>query len=116
MKFKPKAIVVSAIAAVSLMGCGKEAPPQRAAVIPGSPAELATKSGCLACHRADTKLVGPAYRDVAKKYTAADEAKLFDKVRKGGGGVWGPIPMPPNLAVKDDDLHTLIKWILAGAK
>lgn len=78
--------------------------------------DLATKSGCMACHAVDKKMVGPSYQDVSKKYTAADEAMLFDKVRKGGKGVWGQIPMPPNAAVKDDDLKTLIKWVLAGAK
>ena len=78
--------------------------------------DLATKSGCMACHAADKKLVGPAYQEVAKKYKAADEAKLVAKVKAGGKGVWGEIPMPPNAAVKDEDLKTLVKWILAGAK
>ncbi|MBK9022189.1 MAG: c-type cytochrome [Sulfuritalea sp.] len=78
--------------------------------------ELATKSGCMACHATDKKVVGPAYQEVAKKYKAGDEAMLMDKVRKGGKGVWGQIPMPPNAAVKDEDLKTLIKWILGGAK
>ena len=91
-----------------------------AGVLASAPAfaskELATKSGCLACHTVDKKLVGPAYQDVAKKYKASDEAMLIAKVRKGGSGVWGPIPMPPNAAVKDEDLKTLVKWILAGAK
>jgi cytochrome c len=78
--------------------------------------DLATKSGCMACHAVDKKLVGPSYQDVAKKYKASDEAMLMDKVRKGGKGVWGQIPMPPNAAVKDEDLKTLIKWVLGGAK
>lgn len=78
--------------------------------------DLATKSGCMACHQTDKKVVGPAYQDVAKKYTAKDEAMLVDKVIKGGAGVWGQVPMPPNAAVKPDDVKTLVKWILAGAK
>jgi cytochrome c len=78
--------------------------------------DLATKSGCMACHAVDKKLVGPSYQDVAKKYKASDEAMLMDKVRKGGKGVWGQIPMPPNAAVKDEDLKTLVKWVLGGAK
>jgi len=78
--------------------------------------ELATKSACLACHAVDKKLVGPAYQDIAKKYKASDEAMLVAKVKAGGKGVWGPIPMPPNAAVKDEDIKTLVKWILAGAK
>ncbi len=78
--------------------------------------DLATKSGCMACHAIDKKLVGPSYQDVAKKYKPADEAKLVEKVVKGGAGVWGTVPMPPNAAVKPDDVKTLVKWILAGAK
>ena len=91
-----------------------------AGVLASAPAfankDLATKSGCMACHAVDKKLVGPSYQDVAKKYKASDEAMLADKVKKGGKGNWGQIPMPPNAAVKDEDLKTLIKWVLAGAK
>ena len=78
--------------------------------------DLATKSGCMACHQVEKKVVGPAYAEVAKKYKPADEAKLVAKVKAGGSGVWGAIPMPPNAAVKDEDVKTLVKWILAGAK
>ncbi len=80
--------------------------------------DLAKKSNCMSCHQVDKKLVGPAYRDVAKKYAGQKdaEAKLFEKVKKGGKGVWGEVPMPPNAAVKDEDIKTLVKWILAGAK
>jgi cytochrome c len=53
---------------------------------------------------------------VAKKYKASDEAMLVAKVKAGGKGVWGQIPMPPNAAVKEEDVKTLVKWILAGAK
>ena len=91
-----------------------------AGVVASAPAfankDLATKSGCMACHAADKKVVGPSYQDVAKKYKASDEAMLIAKIRKGGSGVWGPIPMPPNATLKDEDLKTLVKWILAGAK
>jgi cytochrome c len=77
--------------------------------------ELAQKSGCTSCHAADKKIVGPAYKDVAAKYkgTKDAEAMLAEKVKKGGSGVWGPVPMPPNSFVRDDDLKTLVKWILA---
>jgi cytochrome c len=80
--------------------------------------ELAKKSNCMSCHQVDKKLVGPSYQDVAKKYAGQKdaEAKLFEKVKKGGKGVWGEVPMPPNAAVKDEDIKTLVKWILAGAK
>jgi len=77
--------------------------------------ELAKKHACFACHAVDKKLVGPAYKDVAAKYRGVKgaEAKLFEKVKKGGTGVWGQVPMPPNAAVPDADLHTLVKWILS---
>jgi cytochrome c len=80
-----------------------------------NPEELAKKSMCLACHSVDKKVVGPAYKEVAAKYKSdkTAEAKLIEKVKKGGSGVWGPVPMPPNSTVKDDDIKTLVKWILA---
>jgi cytochrome c len=89
-----------------------------ASVFAAGEKDLATKSGCLACHAVDKKLVGPAYQDVAKKYAGdkTAEAKLTEKVKKGGSGVWGAVPMPPNSAVSDKDIKTLVKWVLAGAK
>lgn len=74
---------------------------------------MAKKYNCLACHQVDKKLVGPAYKDIAKKYKGQDvKAKLAEKVKKGGSGVWGPIPMPPNPAVPDKDIKELVEWIL----
>ncbi len=80
--------------------------------------EMAKKYNCTACHSTDKKMVGPAYKDVAAKYKgdAAAVAKLSDKVKKGGSGVWGPVPMPPNPAVPDADVKALVEWVLAGAK
>ncbi|RLJ68373.1 c-type cytochrome [Sulfurisoma sediminicola] len=80
--------------------------------------DLAKKSNCMSCHTVDKKLVGPAYKDVAAKYAGkADAVKtLTAKVKAGGKGNWGEIPMPPNANVKDADIETLVKWILAGAK
>ena len=81
--------------------------------------DLAKKSNCMACHAVDKKVVGPAYQEVAKKYKPADEAKLVEKVMKGGVGAWGTVPMPPkggNAALTEADAKTLVKWILAGAK
>jgi len=78
--------------------------------------DLATKNGCMACHAVDKKLVGPSFQDIAKKYKAGDADKLAAKVKSGGSGVWGAIPMPPNAGIKDADIATLVKWILAGAK
>ena len=79
---------------------------------------LLQKSGCTACHAVDKKLVGPAYNDVAAKYKgdAGAAAKLADKVKKGGTGVWGPIPMPPNTNVSDADIKTMVAYVLALKK
>ena len=79
-------------------------------------AKLAQQKQCLACHTVDKKLVGPAYKDVAKKYKGDKTAKdkLIKKVKTGGSGVWGPVPMPPNSPkVKDADIKTLVEWVLA---
>ncbi len=86
--------------------------------IAGPELDLAKAKNCMACHTVDKKVVGPAYKDVAKKYAGQKdaEAKLIAKVKAGGKGVWGEIPMPPNTPVKDEDIKTLVKWILAGAK
>jgi cytochrome c len=74
---------------------------------------LARKHNCLACHQVDKKVVGPAYREIAKKYKGQNvAAKLQEKVKRGGQGVWGPVPMPPNAAVPDGDIKTLVEWIL----
>jgi cytochrome c len=77
--------------------------------------ELAKKHNCLACHAVDKKIVGPSYKEVAAKYRGdkTAEAKLFEKVKKGGVGVWGQIPMPPNATVPDEDIKALVKWILS---
>ncbi len=77
---------------------------------------LAQKSGCLACHSIDKKVLGPSYKDIAAKYKGdkAAEAKLVAKVKTGGSGVWGPMPMPANSPqVKDDDIKTIVQWILS---
>ncbi len=76
---------------------------------------LATAKNCMACHAVDKKLVGPAYKEVAKKY-AGDKAaadKLAAKVMKGGSGVWGAIPMPANPQVNDAEAKKLVAWILS---
>jgi cytochrome c len=77
--------------------------------------ELAKKHACFACHAVDKKLVGPSYKDVAAKYAndKQAEARLVEKVKKGGTGVWGQVPMPPNAAVPDADVRALVKWILS---
>ena len=76
---------------------------------------LAMASGCLACHSVDKKLVGPGYKEVANRYRKdkGAEANLVQKVKAGGTGVWGDIPMPPNAHVKDADIKTIVQWILS---
>jgi cytochrome c len=77
--------------------------------------ELLKKHACLSCHAVDKKLVGPSYKDVAKKYAGQKDAQsvLVAKVKKGGVGAWGQVPMPPNAAVSDADLNAMVKWILS---
>ena len=75
---------------------------------------LAQKSGCLACHSVEQKVLGPAYKDVAAKYKGKDmEAKLVAKVKAGGSGVWGPIPMPAHPQVPEQDIKTIVRWVLS---
>jgi cytochrome c len=104
----------------SLVVCGATlglllvAPSAMAAATDAAATQLVTKYNCQACHTVDKKLVGPSYKEVAAKYAGdkAALAKLEQKVKQGGSGVWGAIPMPPN-AVPDADLKTLVEWILA---
>jgi cytochrome c len=76
---------------------------------------LLGKYDCLACHKTDMKVVGPAYKDVAAKYKgdASAPAALLAKVKAGGVGNWGQIPMPPHPTASDDDLKKIIAWILS---
>ena len=76
---------------------------------------LAQAKGCMACHQVATKVVGPAYKDVAAKYKdQADAAEMLAaKVKAGGVGTWGQIPMPPQPTLTDDEVKTLVAWVLA---
>ena len=76
---------------------------------------LAQKSGCIACHNVDKKIIGPAYKEVAAKYKADKAAadKLAAKVIKGGVGAWGQVPMPANPQVSEAEAKKLVAWILA---
>jgi len=77
--------------------------------------ELAKQKNCLACHSVDKKVVGPAYKDVAAKYAgdAGAAARLSKKVREGGTGVWGKVPMPANPKVSEAEADALVKWVLS---
>ena len=78
-------------------------------------ADLAKARNCMACHAVDSKLVGPAYKDVAAKYAGqkGTEEKLVAKIMKGGSGVWGLVPMPANPQVSEAEARSLVKWVLA---
>ena len=80
--------------------------------------KLAQSSGCMTCHGVDKKIIGPAFKEVAAKYRndKGAEAALFKKVKAGGKGVWGDVPMPPNAHLNDGDIKTLVQWIISGAK
>ena len=76
---------------------------------------LATAKNCMACHAVANKLVGPAYKDVAKKYAGQKDAadKLALKIIKGGSGVWGAVPMPSNAQVNEAESKKLAAWVLS---
>ncbi|MFN9805645.1 MAG: c-type cytochrome [Betaproteobacteria bacterium] len=78
-------------------------------------ADLAKAKNCLACHAADKKIVGPSYKDIAAKYAKDKDAvaKLAKKIREGGVGVWGQIPMPANPQVSEAEARTLATWVMA---
>lgn len=78
--------------------------------------QLAQTAGCTACHGLANKVVGPGFNEVAAKYKgkADAEGKLVAKVKQGGAGVWGQIPMPPQ-SLKDEEIKSLVQWILSGA-
>lgn len=107
MKFKHIVLAASAVLAAS----GAYAMDAAAAKA------LASKSACLACHAADKKLVGPAYKDVAAKHKGQADAvaKVAARIKSGGSGIYGPVPMPPQPNLKDDELKLLAEWVLAGA-
>lgn len=104
---------------------GKETIPaattQEAAGAPSGAAAvmaLANGKGCMACHGVANKIVGPGYNEIAEKYQGQTdaEAKLIGKVKNGGQGVWGAVPMPPQGHVQDEEIKQLVQWILEGAK
>ena len=76
------------------------------------------KDGCAACHAVDKKIIGPSYQEVAAKYRGDKDApaKLVKKVKEGGSGVWGQVPMPPNVTTPDADVKELVGWILTLKK
>ncbi|MGF6379832.1 c-type cytochrome [Paraburkholderia atlantica] len=79
--------------------------------------QVAAANACMGCHAVDRKLVGPSFQQIAGKYKgdAQAPAKLARKVRDGGSGVWGMIPMPAHQSMSDADIRTVVDWVLAGA-
>jgi cytochrome c551/c552/cytochrome c553 len=90
------------------------------AAAPAAPADplrpLAEKSGCLACHGQKQRLVGPSIAEIASRYRndGGAEARLAAKVKSGGQGVWGNVPMPPQPQLPESDIRNLIRWILTS--
>ncbi|WP_144111180.1 c-type cytochrome [Paraburkholderia sp. BCC1886] len=78
---------------------------------------IANGNACMGCHAVDRKLVGPSFQQIAAKYKGDPqaEAKLVRKVKEGGAGVWGMIPMPAHQSMSDADVRTVVEWVLAGA-
>lgn len=108
--------VKSTVAAVMPEPAAEPAAPAPAAVPDAAAVQaLAQAKGCMACHQLAVKVVGPAYKDVAAKYKdqADASAMLAAKVKAGGAGVWGPIPMPPQPTLSDDEVNALVAWVLA---
>jgi cytochrome c len=93
---------------------GLAAPP---AAPPSTGSQVAALQPCLACHAVDHRIVGPAFREVAEKYKGAASAQemLVGKLKSGGVGAWGTVPMPPQPQLSDDEAQTLVRWILSGA-
>lgn len=96
----------------------KPAPVAEAAAKAPDGERLAKANGCTACHGTANKIVGPAFRDVAAKYATMEgaEATLVARIRQGGSGNWGQVPMPPQPQVGDDDVASIVRWILGGAR
>ncbi len=92
---------------------------QQKTIISKQPIDLARKNACLGCHSINKKVVGPAFRDIAKYYKYSNDPIIINllaqKVKNGGKGAWGVVPMPAN-NINANELNIIIKWILAGSK
>lgn len=107
MKAKQALVGITAVVGMSVAGSAL-------AVDSAAAMKLAQEKACLSCHSVDKKIVGPAFKEVAAKYKGnkGAEAKLVEKVMKGGSGVWGQIPMPPNNVTKEQ-AKELVDWVLS---
>jgi S-disulfanyl-L-cysteine oxidoreductase SoxD len=101
-----------------------DSPASKPTAKPATGLDLAKRFGCMACHAVDTRLVGPAFREIAARYgrdgarpaQADAEARLAAKVKSGGSGAWGDIAMPGQPQVSAADARTIVQWVLAGAR
>lgn len=109
--------LLTALLALSLTACNQRNAEDPNAGAPSSPAEaLARKSNCMSCHAVHKKMIGPAFKEVAAKYKGDKDAqaKLEGKVRKGGSGSFGSLPMPAaSNDVSDEDIRTIVQWVLS---
>lgn len=105
MSMNVKTVAICTVLGIAVIGSGAA----------HAGAELAQKKGCLACHKVDMKIVGPSFKDIAAKYKGEDgaQAMLATKIREGGSGNWGQVPMPANPAVTEDEASALAEWVLA---
>lgn len=109
MNMKLKQLSLAAVALLAVSGAN--------AFDAAAAKTLASKSACLACHAVERKLVGPSFKDVAAKHKGQADAlaKVAARIKSGGSGMYGPVPMPAQPNLKDDELKLLAAWILAGA-
>ncbi len=126
MKANP--VVLAVLCSALLLACSEEnntpaKTDSSSAIVPASTDQqsmpaVALKNSCDACHAINTKKVGPAWMDVSKKYKSNPDAEalLIAKVRKGGAGVWGKMPMPPNVTPSEAEIKELVEYILKLSK
>ena len=109
--------VTTKVAAASAPGNTTPAAQTPVATTAGQGVALLNQNSCVACHGMTNKIVGPGFNEVMAKYKgdAGAQARLEAKVKNGGSGAWGPIPMPPQTTIKDDDIKTMVRWILTGS-
>ncbi|AFR17761.1 c-type cytochrome [Burkholderia pseudomallei] len=111
-----KRTMSAAAAAMAVLSCAMAAAPAAHADA-GDGLKVARSNACMGCHAVDRKLVGPSFQQIAERYKNDKQAepKLAKKVKDGGSGVWGAIPMPAHPRMSDADVRSVVQWVLAGA-
>jgi cytochrome c len=110
-------MTVLATAITAAAGQGVLAADAPSSFSPADAMSIARKNACMGCHAVDRKLVGPSFQQIAGKYKGDEQApaRLETKVRNGGSGVWGVLPMPSHPSMDGADIRKVVGWILAGA-